>query len=95
MNEREINRIAELVARRVLDALASSPPGRPTDGSAARELAATSSVMLTTDEAAAFLRVTPRTLANRRSRGLGPPFVKRTGKVLYELKQLESFRNED
>ena len=94
MNERDINRIAELVARRVLDALDSRPPGGTGDGRSSRERDATSSVFLDTQEAAALLKVNVRTLANRRSRGLGPPYLKRTGKVLYRLTDLENYRED-
>ncbi|MGE0409818.1 MAG: helix-turn-helix domain-containing protein [Amphiplicatus sp.] len=39
--------------------------------------------LLTTEEAAKLLRLNPRTLANYRTRGGGPRFLKHGGRVFY------------
>ena len=46
--------------------------------------------LLTTDQAAKILKVSPKTLANKRSKGEGPPFVNPLGKraIRYEYKAL-------
>ena len=40
-------------------------------------------VVWDTDEAAAFLRISPRTLVSWRSRGMGPTYVKAGRRVVY------------
>ena len=40
-------------------------------------------VVWDTDEAAAFLRISPRTLGSWRSRGMGPTYVKVGRRVVY------------
>ncbi len=40
-------------------------------------------VVWDTDEAAAFLRISPRTLVSWRSRGMGPTYVKVGRRVVY------------
>jgi hypothetical protein len=47
--------------------------------------------LLTTDEAAAALRVSPWTLACWRSRRTGPPYVKIGGRVAYQNVDLEAY----
>jgi hypothetical protein len=47
--------------------------------------------LLTTDEAAAALRVSPGTLACWRSRRTGPPYVKIGGRVAYQHVDLEAY----
>jgi hypothetical protein len=47
-----------------------------------------SSPYLTTKEAAAFLRIKPRTLANMRSQELGPAYRKHGGRVVYTIEDL-------
>ncbi len=49
--------------------------------------------LLTTEEAAEFLRMKPRSLATMRCQGKGPPYIK-TGIILYELTDLEEWINE-
>lgn len=45
--------------------------------------------LLTTDQAAKILKVSPKTLANKRSKGEGPPFVNPLGKAIrYEYQAL-------
>jgi len=46
---------------------------------------------LTNDEAAAFLRLSPRTLEKHRSIGGGPRFRKFCGRVVYALHDLEAW----
>ena len=46
--------------------------------------------LLTANEAADFLRCSPKTLANWRSKGIGPAFVK-SGRIAYELRVLEKW----
>jgi len=43
---------------------------------------------LTTNEAAAFLRIKPRTLANMRNKGLVPAYRKHGGRVVYTIEDL-------
>lgn len=47
-----------------------------------------SSPFLTTEEAAEFLRVEPRTMDNWRWSGGGPKFRKHGGRVVYHVKEL-------
>jgi excisionase family DNA binding protein len=49
------------------------------------------SPFLTTDEAAAYLRIEPRTLANMRHRGTGPHFHKHGGRILYHTHDLDKW----
>jgi excisionase family DNA binding protein len=51
------------------------------------------SPFLTTDEAAAYLRIEPRTLANMRHRGTGPHFHKHGGRILYRTHDLDIWSN--
>ena len=46
---------------------------------------------LRTPEAAALLRISPRTLEKHRSQGTGPPFRRAGGTVLYTLSDLEAW----
>jgi len=46
---------------------------------------------LTTDEAASFLRLSPRTLEKRRVTGGGPRFRKLCGRVVYAIHDLEAW----
>ena len=46
---------------------------------------------LTTNEAAQYLRLKPRTLNNMRWRGEGPRYRKHGGKVLYHRRDLEGW----
>jgi hypothetical protein len=48
---------------------------------------------LSTTEAAHYLNTTRGTLANLRLQGNGPPYVKQTRKVLYDLNDLEIWLN--
>jgi hypothetical protein len=50
-----------------------------------------STEMLTTREAAEFLRIKPSTLITWRFRGKGPPYRKHGGKVLYSVDDLRSW----
>jgi DNA-binding transcriptional MerR regulator len=43
---------------------------------------------LTTNEAADYLRIKPRTLANMRNKGLGPAYRKHGGRVVYTVEDL-------
>ncbi len=47
--------------------------------------------LLTTAEAAAYLRMKPQTLNKWRSQGKGPYFVRIGGAVFYRLAELDSF----
>ncbi len=47
--------------------------------------------LLTPREAAAVRRTTVGHLANERYRGLGPPFVRDGGKILYPAEQLRDY----
>ena len=51
-----------------------------------------STTSLTTEEAAAFLRLSPHTLVTWRSRGRGPAFIKGGGSVTYLLADLHSWQ---
>jgi hypothetical protein len=55
------------------------------------ELKKFDSQLLTQEEAAAFLRVNPRSLERWRAIGDGPTFVKLGRKVLYRLRDLETW----
>jgi hypothetical protein len=46
---------------------------------------------LDTRQAAAYLHVAPRTLANKRSKGEGPRYQKAGGRILYRRSDLESY----
>lgn len=50
--------------------------------------------LLTSKEAAAFLRVSPQSLNNLRSRGGGPPYVKLGRLVRYDRRRLEAWVEE-
>jgi hypothetical protein len=43
---------------------------------------------LTVHEAAAFLRLRPRTLDNMRWRGIGPRYRKHGGRIVYDINDL-------
>lgn len=48
--------------------------------------------LLTTEEAADYLALSPSTLATKRSRGGGPPFVKLSAKIVrYPIQQLDEW----
>lgn len=47
-----------------------------------------SSPYLTTKEAAAYLRIQWRTLANMRHQDIGPPYRKHGGRVVYAMEDL-------
>jgi hypothetical protein len=47
-----------------------------------------SSPYLTVYEAAAFLRLRPRTLDNMRWRGIGPKYRKHGGRIVYDINDL-------
>ena len=47
------------------------------------------SQLLTTAEAAEFLRLKPHTLENMRGQGTGPPFRKHGGRVFYHRTELK------
>lgn len=53
--------------------------------------AATAARYLTNDEAAAFLRLSPRTLEKQRVEGSGPRFRKFGRRVLYAVNDLETW----
>lgn len=46
-------------------------------------------------EAAAFLRLSPRTLERQRRLGIGPPFEKYGRRVVYELSKLRAYAYRD
>ena len=46
---------------------------------------------LTAEEAAAYLRSSPQTLANHRTKGLGPPYTTHGRRVLYRIDDLDSW----
>ena len=46
---------------------------------------------LTEREAAAFLRLRPRTLANMRWRGIGPKYRKHGGRIVYDIDDLTAW----
>jgi hypothetical protein len=69
----------------------SPAPLRPT---AARETAPQPARYLTNSEAAAFLRLSPRTLEKQRVIGGGPRFRKFGRRVLYALADLEAWADE-
>lgn len=48
---------------------------------------------LTTREAASVRRVTVNHLANERSRGCGPPYIKDGGRILYPADKLREYLN--
>jgi hypothetical protein len=49
-------------------------------------------VRLTVKEAAEYLRCSASLLHHLRSKGGGPPYSKRSGKVLYDIVDLEAHR---
>jgi excisionase family DNA binding protein len=49
----------------------------------------TTSPFLTTKEAAAYLRIKRRTLANMRHRRTGPEFRKHGGRIVYRIEDLD------
>ena len=49
---------------------------------------------LTNDEAASFLKLSPRTLEKQRVRGDGPAFRKFGRRVVYAIADLEAWANE-
>jgi hypothetical protein len=49
------------------------------------------SQLLTTAEAATYMRLKPQTLAKWRSHGKGPHFVQLGGKVFYRLTELDNY----
>jgi excisionase family DNA binding protein len=51
----------------------------------------TASGLMTTEEAAAYLRIKPQTMTKWRSQGKGPYFVRIGGSVFYRLTELDSF----
>lgn len=51
--------------------------------------------LLTSEEAALLLRISPKTLARRRSEGNGPRYVKISHLVRYRLADLEEFTKEN
>lgn len=51
----------------------------------------TDNTLLTTTEAASYLRLSPRTLDNWRSRKTGPAYVKLGDRVLYRKSDLDSW----
>jgi Helix-turn-helix domain len=55
----------------------------------------TASPYLGQSEAAAYLHLAPRTMANQRSRGEGPRWHKAGGRVLYLRSDLESYVRSD
>ena len=59
------------------------------------ELKAYPSPFLLTREAAAFLRLSPRTLERQRRLGIGPPYTKYGRRVVYELGDLKSYAFND
>jgi Helix-turn-helix domain len=48
----------------------------------------------TAKEAAKFLMMTEKTLRNWRSLGIGPPYLKAVGKILYRLSDLKAYQEE-
>ncbi len=46
---------------------------------------------LTAREAATYLRLAPATLANRRTVGDGPPFLKLGAKIVYSRRDLDAW----
>lgn len=48
---------------------------------------------LTADEAADYLGATTKTLANWRSNGTGPPYLKVAGRIQYRIEALEQYLN--
>jgi hypothetical protein len=48
---------------------------------------------LTNSEAAAFLRIKARTLANMRNNGLGPAYRRHGGRVVYAMEDLIAWSN--
>ncbi|WP_287459260.1 helix-turn-helix domain-containing protein [Sphingomonas sp.] len=56
-------------------------------------IAETRSSFYSNDEAADFLRLSPRTLEKYRVRGGGPPFRKLGRRVVYALSDLEDWAN--
>jgi hypothetical protein len=50
---------------------------------------ASNSSLLTTDEAAVWLRLKPHTLENMRWQGTGPRFLKHGGRVFYDRRDLK------
>jgi len=49
------------------------------------------STLLTPDEAATYLKYQVKTLANLRSMGGGPPYLKRRGRIFYRTEDLDSW----
>jgi len=49
------------------------------------------SPFLDTKQAAAYLHLAPRTLANKRSRGEGPRFQSAGGRRLYRISDLDAY----
>ena len=50
-----------------------------------------STILLTNAEAALQLRVTPGTLANWRSKNMGPPFTRVGGKIAYVPEDIAAY----
>jgi hypothetical protein len=46
---------------------------------------------MSTDEAAAYLRLAPSTLVTRRTRGGGPKYVRAAGRVYYRRADLDAY----
>jgi hypothetical protein len=47
--------------------------------------------LLTTDEAADYCKLSPRTMAGHRVKGTGPIFLKLGSRVLYSIKDLDEW----
>lgn len=47
--------------------------------------------LLTPDEAAVWIRKKPKTLANWRSQGIGPAYLKTEGGILYRARDVEKW----
>lgn len=75
-------------------ATANSLPLRPLPGAAQPSAAAPGNPeFLTNDEAAVFLRLSPRTLEKQRVLGGGPRFRKFGARVLYAVDDLRAWAN--
>ena len=72
-----------------MSAVNTNPPAAPS----ASPISPRAARYLTNDEAAAFLRLSPRTLEKQRVIGGGPRFRKFGRRVLYAFEDLEAWSN--
>lgn len=72
-------------------ATTAASPHSPADGQVDAAMATTNPEFLTTEEAATFLRLSPRTLEKQRVLGGGPCFRKFGARVVYAVADLRAW----